>query len=37
MWQVGQRFTDAAHDITIAVDAETATGFVVTVSVGSPR
>jgi hypothetical protein len=37
MWQVGQHFTDAAHGITIAVDAETASGFVVTISLGSPR
>lgn len=36
-WTVGQRFTDAAHGITIAVDAETETGFVVTISLGSPR
>jgi len=34
MWQIGQRFTDAAHGITIAVDAETETGFVITIVVG---
>jgi hypothetical protein len=34
MWQVGQRFTDAAHGIALTVDAETATGFVVTIALG---
>jgi len=33
MWRAGQRFTDAAHGITITVDAETTTGFVVTITV----
>jgi len=33
MWRAGQRFANAAHGITIAVDAETATGFVVTITV----
>ena len=32
-WQVGQRFDDVAHGIVISIDAETATGFVVTLSV----
>jgi hypothetical protein len=32
MWKPGQTFTDEAHGITISVDAETETGFVVTVS-----
>ena len=34
-WQVGQRFNDEAHGIAISVDAETATGFVVTLSINS--
>ncbi|MCU0501124.1 MAG: hypothetical protein MUC51_05050, partial [Anaerolineae bacterium] len=34
-WQVGQRFSDDAHSIAILVDAETATGFIVTVSIDS--
>jgi hypothetical protein len=35
MWQAGQRFTDEAHGIAISVDAETASGFVVTLSITS--
>ncbi|MBM4456187.1 MAG: hypothetical protein FJ011_00245 [Chloroflexi bacterium] len=35
MWKVGQRFTDKAHGITIAVDAETESGFVVTIVTSS--
>jgi hypothetical protein len=31
MWKVGQQFRDAAHGITVLVDAETETGFVVTI------
>jgi hypothetical protein len=34
-WQAGQRFSDEAHGIAISVDAETATGFVVTLSINS--
>jgi len=37
MWRAGQRFTDTAHGVTIAVESETATGFVVTISLGSPH
>ena len=32
VWTVGRRFVDAEHGIEIAVDAETATGFVVAIS-----
>ncbi len=32
-WQVGQTFRDEKHGITVSVDAETETGFVVTISV----
>jgi hypothetical protein len=37
MWRAGQRFTDAAHGITITVDTETATGFIVTITLESSR
>jgi hypothetical protein len=33
IWTVGQRFTDEAHGIAISVDAETPSGFVVTLSI----
>lgn len=32
MWQVGQTFANATHGVTITVEAETATGFVVTIA-----
>ncbi|MEJ5198643.1 MAG: hypothetical protein WHX53_06945, partial [Anaerolineae bacterium] len=32
MWQVGQTFVNATHGVTITVEAETATGFVVTIA-----
>jgi len=32
LWTVGQTFHAALHGITISVDAETETGFVVTIS-----
>ena len=35
VWKVGQRFVDATHGIAVSVDAETETGFVVTISTGS--
>jgi hypothetical protein len=35
VWTVGRRFVDAEHGIKIAVDEETATGFVATLSINS--
>jgi hypothetical protein len=37
VWNVGQVFSDKTHGISVAVDAETETGFVVTISTGTSR
>jgi M6 family metalloprotease-like protein len=36
MWTPGETFTDAANQITVAVNAQTATGFQVTITRGTP-
>jgi hypothetical protein len=36
-WTVGRRFVDAEHGIAVSVDGETASGFVVTISVRVAR
>ena len=34
MWTVGETFSDVANEITVSVDSATASGFVVTISLG---
>ncbi len=34
IWTVGETFSDAANEITVSVDSATASGFVVTISLG---
>jgi len=36
MWRVGETFTDAANQVSLRVDGQTATGFTVTITRGSP-